>query len=75
MTDVTLKRKLEKLVALANELDDEAKRRYGKEGFLFFEAEGGFHIMSGDCDGSTDERQKFSKFRAKSNCTMGAGAW
>lgn len=74
MTDVTLKRKLEKLVQLANELDDEAKRRYGEEGFLFFECEGRFHIMRGDSQDSL-QRQKFSTASSKTYCKMGTGAW
>jgi hypothetical protein len=40
MTDAEVKRKLNQIAKLANELDAEAKRRYGREGFLFFEAGG-----------------------------------
>lgn len=67
--------KLEQLRVIANELDAEAKRRYGPDGFLFFESEGGFHLMDGDSDKSNAHRQKHVKFSSVGHCRMGAGAW
>lgn len=77
MTDKELQRKLNALADLANELDAEAKRRYGQAGMLFFEAGGNFHIMSGDAEpvpGRLSERQAFIQL-SSNNCAMGAGAW
>lgn len=73
MTDRQLQAKLNQLRKLANELDAEAKRRYGQQAGLFFEADGAFHIMSGDCD--SYKRQEFIEFSSDGYCTMGAGAW
>jgi hypothetical protein len=75
MDDKTLQRKLSQLVKIANELDDEAKRRYGPKGNLFFESEGDFHIMTGDSTGTASERQKYIKFSSHGSCRLGAGAW
>lgn len=75
MTDEKLQAELNALVRLANKLDAEAKCRYGEEGFLFFEAEGSFHIMSGDSDEGCLDRQAHIKFSSDDYCTMGAGAW
>jgi hypothetical protein len=77
MNDQTLQRKLNQLAKLANEIDDEAKRRYGAIGFLFFEADGTFYIMDGDardCE-SVAERQKHICMHSAGYCRMGAGAW
>jgi hypothetical protein len=74
MTDKELKRKLNQLAELANELDAEAKWRYGAAGFLFYEATGCFHIMDGDCD-TTAQRITHSRVRSTTICNMGAGAW
>lgn len=75
MKDETLQRKLNSLVRIANELDDEAKRRYGKEGNLFFEGDGTFHIMAGDVDDSGVKRQEFIRASSHGYCRMGSGAW
>jgi hypothetical protein len=75
MSDKEIQTKLNQLVKLANALDDEAKRRYGSTGTLFFEADGGFHLMSGDSDGGVAERQKFIEFSSDGYCRMGGGAW
>ena len=56
MTDKEIQKKLDTLVKIANELDREAKNRYGDSGNLFFESDGAFHMMSGDCDGRAIER-------------------
>jgi hypothetical protein len=74
VTDAELQRKLEKLVALANELDAEAKARYGPEGFLFYEAGGNFHIMDGD-SAAFNRRQRHIRASSHALCHMGAGAW
>jgi hypothetical protein len=75
MTDDTIQKKLDQLTKIANDLDAEAKRRYGPKAFLFFEAGGHFHLMDGDCDGGSGERQKHIRFSSKYYCTMGGGAW
>lgn len=74
MDDKTLQRKLDQLAKLANALDDEAKRRYGEQAMLFFEAAGSFHIMKGDSDGSMADRTAMAVF-SSDYCCMGAGAW
>lgn len=76
LTDKELKAKLESFVKLGNELDAEAKRRYGSEGFLFHEADGGVHLMDGDEEnGNVTKRQKHSKFSSIGIARWGAGAW
>jgi hypothetical protein len=63
------------LARISNELVDEAKSRYGSTGNLFYEAEGGFHLMSNDIDGNCVERQKFVKLSSNIYSRMGCGAW
>jgi len=75
MDDKTMQRKLNQIVKLVNELSDEAKRRWGRNAQVFFEAEGGPHIMSGDTNGNSTERQAFIKFSAKGWCRHEVGAW
>jgi hypothetical protein len=75
MTNKELASKIDEFVRLGNELDSEAKRRYGKNGWLFHEADGGVYIMDGDSYGSTDDRQKHIKERSGRNARWGAGAW
>lgn len=76
MDDKVIRRKLAQLVRICNELDDEAKRRYGQDGHVFFESEGQFHIMRGDVyDGTSTERQTFVEFESTGYCRLGAGAW
>jgi hypothetical protein len=71
MDKKTLQAKLDEFVKLGNELDAEAKRKYGPNGFLFHEADGGVHIMSGDdISGGSAKRQKYVKMSK-----WGAGAW
>ena len=72
--DRTLRSKLNQLVKLSNELDAEAKLRWGKQAMLFFEAEGGFYLMDGDSDGGCTERQQHVRFSVFGS-RMGAGAW
>ena len=76
MTDAEVQKKLDQLARIANELDNEAKRRYGSEGQLFFEAEGQFHFMSSDhSDAGISERQSGIVMTSKGNTRMGCGAW
>lgn len=78
MQDKMIHQKLAQLVTLCNELDAEAKRRYGPGGNLYFESEGTFHIMSGDDDpnrGTTSGRQSYIEFSSKGYCRLGSGAW
>ena len=77
MDDKTVQRKLNQLRKISNEMVDEAKRRYGPEGMLFFEAEGTFHLMDGDADPSQSgvERQKHVRLSSDGFCRMGCGAW
>lgn len=73
MDDKAVQQKLDQLVEIANELAEEASRRYGIEGQLFFEAEGDFHFMKHD-DGGKD-RQKGCVLRSRTHCRMNCGAW
>ena len=73
--DKTLQPKLNQFVKIGNELTEEARRRYGREGNLFHEAEGGVYIMEGDSDGNAGERQKHIRHSANHNATWGSGAW
>lgn len=75
MSDSQLQRKLNQISRIANELDDEAKVRYGAHGMLFFSDDGGFHLMDGDSDGTPDVRTKHIRFSSRGYCRMGAGAW
>lgn len=70
-----LQKKLDKLAALANEIDARVKILYGEQAFLFFESAGGFHVMTGDCDGIPNERLKHVAMSSTIYCGMGAGAW
>lgn len=76
MTDAEVQKKLDQLVRIANELDKEAKKRYGSDGQLFFEAEGQFHFMSHDRpDSGIVERQSGVVMTSRGNTRMGCGAW
>ena len=77
MDDKTIQKKLNHMVKIANELEREAKKRWGTnaESGLFYESEGSFYVMSGDSDASASERQEFVKFSSHGFCNMGCGAW
>jgi hypothetical protein len=76
LTDAQVRRKLEQLVKISSELHEEARRRWSHpEAMLFFESEGTFYMMAGDCDGSCAKRQKFIRFQSRGTTSMGAGAW
>ena len=75
MTDKELNRKMDEFVKLGNHLHAEARRRYGAQGSLFHEAEGGVYLMDGDSDGNAGERQAHIRDRAGINARWGTGAW
>lgn len=75
LTKRQMQAKLNRLVKIANELDNEAKRRWGKNAMLFFEAEGTFFMMSGDDKGVASARQAHIQMSSNGYCQMGAGAW
>lgn len=75
MTDEQVQKKLNQLTKIANDLAGEAKRRYGNEGILFFEAEGAFHLMAHDRDGVSCDRQEGIRFSSHGYCKMDCGAW
>lgn len=80
MTKSQIQEKLDQLAIIANELVDEAKLRYGKDGHLFFESEGTFHLMSGDEDPRSGanhlgDRQLHVVMSSNGYCRMGCGAW
>lgn len=75
MDDKTLQRKLNQLVEIANELQEEAQQRYGKEALLLYEADGTFYIMTHDTDGTSSERQQGIRASSTGYCLMGSGAW
>lgn len=79
MTDSQIQAKLNQLTKIANELNLEAKHRYGGEGNLFFESAGQFHLMDGDAPGDYEGgpavRQEHIRFTSTGYCRMGSGAW
>ncbi len=75
MTDKQIQNRLNKLMVICNDLNAEAVRRYGPHGNLFFESDGDFHLMAGDCEGPPSERQKYIRFSSSGHCQLGAGAW
>jgi hypothetical protein len=73
MDDKTLQRKLNQMVKLGNELDAEAKRRYGPDALLFHEGDGGLLIMEKlTKNGSQNDNVRFS---AIGFVRWGAGAF
>lgn len=72
MTDALVKHKMNQIAKLCDELHAEAKRRYGKDGLLFFECEGYFNLMDGD---SLHGRQKHVKIKSDYGCSLQCGAW
>ncbi len=72
MTDAVVKRKMNQMANLADELDEEAKRRYGPKAFLFYEGSGYFALMADD---SLMDRQKHIRLQSDTPCSMQAGAW
>jgi hypothetical protein len=75
MDDKTIQKKLNQLVKIVNELADEAKRRYGEEAVIFFEAEGTFHMMENDHCGVIRDRQEGVRFSSEGYARADCGAW
>ena len=72
MDDTTLQRKLDLMVKLGNEIDAEAKRRYGPDALLFHEADGGLMIMERLTDrGNQNDNVRF----CATNVRWGSGAF
>lgn len=68
LTDAQIQKKLDQLTRIANELDQEARRRWDDPGARLFYADSHFCIMSG-------ESQKFIEFRSNGICRMDCGGW
>lgn len=64
MDDKTLQRKLDQFVRLGNELDAEAKRRYGPQAFLAHEAEAGIFLMAQDYDSLPEGERRYHGTRS-----------
>lgn len=75
MTDRKLKNMLNTLAKLANELNEEAKARYGPDGHLYFEADGTFYLMVGYCGEGGVLEQENVRFSSEIPCYMDCGAW
>lgn len=79
LTNDQIMRKLNTLVRIANELEAEAKARYGPSGNLFYESEGDFFLMDGDDESqrnvSAAVRQSHIRFQSTKKCSLGCGAW
>ena len=78
MTDKQIQTKLDKIASLINELDSEIKSRHGRGAFVYFEAEGMIHLMSGDdmrvIGTTTGDRSDYSVFSSKP-CRYDCGGW
>ena len=71
MLNAQLKRKLDALTMLANEIDDEAKQRHGDDGGLIFSATGKFAIVSRNTTlTSCDPDQPFVYMISRGVCNM-----
>lgn len=76
MNDTEVQKKLNDLQRIANELAKEAKKRYGDNGRLFYEAEGQFHFMSHDDSVSgAANRQSGVVMSSRGVTDMDCGAW
>lgn len=74
MDDRTLQRKLNQMVRLGNELDAEAKRRWGQDGLLFHEADGGL-VMMDILSEEAGSKSDHVMFAAKDMVLWGSGAF
>ena len=76
MTNEQVQKKLNLLQKIANQLAREAKKRYGADGLLFYEADGAFHFMSHD-DGANGiaSRQGGIIMSSVGYTDMDCGAW
>lgn len=78
MDDKTVQRKLNQLAKITNELRDEAERRYGPEGTMFYEAGGSFCFMKHDRDGDgvgPNHRIDGVVMSSGIHCRMDCGGW
>lgn len=78
MTDSEIKRKMEQICKLSQDLDEEAKRRYGKEAQLFLETNSlhfSTHIPDGVRGTTMLDRQAGILFTARAKCCIESGAW
>lgn len=72
-----IKRKLDLIAKHINELNATLKKEYGSEAFIFFEAEGAAHAMSGDDESSSSDagtRQAYV-IASSARCNFDCGAW
>jgi hypothetical protein len=78
VTKKQMQETLDKIAELSVQLDAAVKKKYGRDAFIFAEAEGGIHIMKGDADpdrGNSTDRQKFIAMTAEGKHSLGVGAW
>lgn len=68
LQDKDIQRKLNQLTKITNELAEEARRRHGSSGGIYYEAHGIFYFMSGD---DMDNVEFSSDNIAKMDC----GGW
>lgn len=73
MTPAQIKKKLDRMVRIGNELDAEAKRRFGSEALLFHEAGGSLLIM--DSLPESGNKNDHVKFSSDGIASWGAGAF
>ncbi|WP_211831007.1 hypothetical protein [Kistimonas asteriae] len=75
MSDSEVQRKLNQLAKIANELAEEAERRYGEEGELYYEAEGRFNFMKHNRVDCRCRRQDGVVMVSEVHARMECGAW
>ena len=76
MTNEQVQKKLNQLQKISNELAQEAKKRYGAGGLLFYEADGAFHFMSHDNGANGIASRQDGIVMSSSGYTdMDCGAW
>lgn len=75
MTRLEMRRKLRLIAKHINELDDAMKAEYGPQASVFFEAEGGIHLMTGDSEEGAAERQSHVIESTAEYVRFGCGAW
>lgn len=78
MTKKQMQEALDRIAALTDELDVAVKKKWGRDAFVFAEAEGGLHIMKGDAApyrGNSSDRQKHVALSANGRHRLSVGAW
>lgn len=77
--EAAMQRKLDKIAKLSRELEAEAQEVYGRDAWVFCEADGHLHVMAGDeiedRYASSANRQKFIRLTSNGLHRLGAGAW